>query len=794
MNENTESEKAESNLSQEEIEGNKKASNKETEQKNILNNKKCPENEQSSTSQNKMHITSLTSDLNTLSKKDDSKEQQEILSHRFISHTKTNTKPIMPSLTLHNLNHSRKETKSIFTKLSEDMYNDYLYGDSTNNTKTPKQKYDFNSLIDEQFIQSYAEKFNENNNIKFKNFLERNNKPKSIQKGKNNTSSPEIKPKKTKNERNNEIRSFLDNQKAFLEKKKQNLNELKIKVYTEQKQNVTSIPQIDENSNTIVNQIRSNNENENRKDVFTKLFDEKNNKIKQEALLAKVQNDICKEEIRKEKEGVIVYPKKSTPKKLTNNEIKDLVDNLHHPQIKNKNSNTNHNGEYISVKTTPNKDLTSQPSNSILIQRFLKCFDIEASNMFNTRSDENHELTYNEFTILLSKLGFTSNEEDNSNSKEQLLISEAWKLLINKSNNKNEEIENNNINEIKGQSFDVLLFLLCVQNLYKGGICPLIQKNLPFIELDETSPHIIKPKDAKYIQTHFRELFNNSMNNLFKQKAMSKLNRLTELNDENNKQKTQENILSSSAIKHNPIKTYDLIRKKREISRERLQEEKQAKELKECTFYPNNSKPTSFSANVSAEVTNRLYSQRPQRQLKQSDQNKKTDNDTCSFTPVISKVDSKMFAYNPIKDDKSVNKKVEQYEKARMDKKLSNYLLKQGTQLISNYEVINNLNNHIDPPVSFKFDNEYKGYKHTFEKFNSNNNNNKHKGNNNEEGKGKEVKYVFEFNVENQIKTLKIYKGDNITKSVNKFCSDNNLEKESRDKIMSAIKDKINEH
>ena len=46
MNENTESEKAESNLSQEEIEGNKKASNKETEQKNILNNKKCQENEQ----------------------------------------------------------------------------------------------------------------------------------------------------------------------------------------------------------------------------------------------------------------------------------------------------------------------------------------------------------------------------------------------------------------------------------------------------------------------------------------------------------------------------------------------------------------------------------------------------------------------------------------------------------------------------------------------------------------------------------------------------------------------------
>ena len=688
----------------------------------------------------------------------------------------------------------------MFTKLSEDIYNNFIYGNENDKGSIHYKKYDFDSLINERFIQSYAEKFREHNNSKFKDFLARNNRPKNrVITGQNgNKSSPDIKSKKSKEERNKEIKSFLKNQENFLEKKHQNLLDLQKKVSTETNQNYTSIPQINENSNTIVNQLRINNPDEYQNNVFSKLFEEKKNKTKKEALIAKVKADTIKQEDIKDKANVIIYPKKQAPKKLTNAEIKDLVDNLHKPKSRIKNNNDN--AVYLPVKTTPNKEFSSLPSNSILIQRFLKSFDIEASNMFNKRCDENLDLTYLDCKELLYKLGFISEQNE---EKENTLIKEAWNMLLNKQTNNDalgtenkpteeanndgdNNIESNPNKEQKIQSFDLILFLLCVLNLYKGGTSQLLDQNIPFINLKETSPHIIKPKQAKQIQLQFRDLFNNSMNHLFKQKSLSKTIRLNDQANVN-KQKSSNNIhlASSPNLKNRPIKTYDIIHKKREKTNEILRAEKAAKEFKECTFYPNNRNPNLLSSNVSTEVTNRLYSQRPQRQLKQSDPSKKSENEIYSFTPTISKIDNKMFAFNPIKDDKSVNDKVEQYEKARMDKKLNNYLLKQGTHVISNYEVINNLNNQTEPPVSFRFDNEYRGYKNTFEKFN------KKKGFNNNDNQEREIKYVFEFNVENQIKSLKIYKGDNITKCVNKFCNENNLEVESKERILSAIKEKI---
>ena len=151
----------------------------------------------------------------------------------------------------------------------------------------------------------------------------------------------------------------------------------------------------------------------------------------------------------------------------------------------------------------------------------------------------------------------------------------------------------------------------------------------------------------------------------------------------------------------------------------------------------------------------------------------------------------KMFNYNPIKDDKNVNEKIEQYEKARIDKKLNEYLLKQGIHSISHLKSFDEVVNDIakqEPYLYFRFDNEYKGYKNTFEKFNKNVNGN------NKLNKSREVKYVFEIKVEEQIKTLKIYKGDDISKNVDKFCNDNNLEPESKEQIIAAINDKIEQN
>ena len=54
-----------------------------------------------------------------------------------------------------------------------------------------------------------------------------------------------------------------------------------------------------------------------------------------------------------------------------------------------------------------------------------------------------------------------------------------------------------------------------------------------------------------------------------------------------------------------------------------------------------------------------------------------------------------------------------------------------------------------------------------------------------------EITDGVEIKVEDKIKQLKIYKGDNIEKDVDTFCNENNLEWESKEQILSAIKDKM---
>ena len=378
--------------------------------------------------------------------------------------------------------------------------------------------------------------------------------------------------------------------------------------------------------------------------------------------------------------------------------------------------------------------------------------------------------------------------------KEFQLLIDAWKVI-----SRHKDI-NQTHQQIK--SYNVLLFLLCILDLYKGTSSPLLQKNLPFIPLNSPE-YTIKPALAKQIKIFFRLFFNNEMDFLFKQNSKPQPQSYSHSHPYTSSPSTNTNKPSSTSTtinntnKKRPslLKSYDVFIKKKENTLERLRTEKQTLELKECTFFPNNTKPKSRS--VSTEVTNRLYApihHHKQQQLKQPTEQDKLnsiDGGVCSFFPMLSTMNPKMFNYNPIKDDKNVNERIEQYEKARIDKKLNNYLLKQGTHSISHLKTFDEVVNDIartEPPTNFRFDNEYRGYKNTFEKFN------KKKGLNHNDNQEREIKYVFEFNVENQIKSLKIYKGDNIAKSVSKFCIENNLEVESKERILNAIKEKIAKH
>ena len=58
--------------------------------------------------------------------------------------------------------------------------------------------------------------------------------------------------------------------------------------------------------------------------------------------------------------------------------------------------------------------------------------------------------------------------------------------------------------------------------------------------------------------------------------------------------------------------------------------------------------------------------------------------------------------------------------------------------------------------------------------------------------KKKLTKFVFEMNIDNQKKKLIIHQNDNIDLRVKQFCNENNLDLQSKSRIISAIKEKFN--
>ena len=165
---------------------------------------------------------------------------------------------------------------------------------------------------------------------------------------------------------------------------------------------------------------------------------------------------------------------------------------------------------------------------------------------------------------------------------------------------------------------------------------------------------------------------------------------------------------------------------------EQLQKEKINKELKDCTFAPNNKK---VDRSKSIEISNRLYS---------VCKRKKKEN---------------IFTINPIKDDPLFNYKIEQYEKARIEKKLVNFISCQGgaslTKLRNSDELLKEFQNQQNYE-NFKFGLEKKTNKDTFDKFG-------YKGYNNYvmEGDKKELPmFTIEVKIKDRIEFLDYYKND----------------------------------
>ena len=696
------------------------------------------------------------SSINNISKCLLTSSKEKVSSKKFDS-TKTKLKKVNLDFNDSNQKKTSNSTtkKTIFTKLSEQMYNNIFKNKDFQNI------YDYESFTNESLLQKFNQvekkslQNNEQNRKTIKDFIIRNEKKKNE---KSKIISTQVnKNKKTENNKKINLDEFLTKQNKFTEKKKQTIETMSKKIENEISKNMREKPLINSKSNQIIYE-KNNTNRKNKKDIHLKLYEEYSEKKKHRT----IQSD----DIDESKD-------KKLPKK--NN---DIYKKLY--EASKERSQSQREIERKQLNQVSKSFIVNQNSNEILAQKFLKKYETEITINFNKKADDNFNLNFSEFLLLLNKIGFTvknysslKNDENNI-EKEFQLSKEAWMII----NEKKVFDDNENISSHK-----LLIFFLCVLGLYNLNI---LKKHFLFIDKKN---RFIEPKLIKQIPNSFRLFVNNEINSFLKKEKLNRTSLSFIENIENTytfKPKINEKIYKSKSFVNNlneshisVVKGYDEYRKEREKSIENQKRKILENELKECTFFPNN-KILKRSKSVSVSVSERLYSKKKDEKPKNKESKDNIiEND---FTPIIANFDSKIFNNDLIQTDSDVIRRCELLSKMRKEKKLTEYLLSRGycpNKTEVNEKILREMND--SSPKDFVFDNEIKNFKNTFSKFSKD-----------KKSKKKNTKFIFEMNIDNQKKKLIIHQNDNIDLRVKQFCNENNLDLQSKSRIISAIKEKFN--
>jgi hypothetical protein len=696
------------------------------------------------------------SSINNISKCLLTSSKEKVSSKKFDS-TKTKLKKVNLDFNDSNQKKTSNSTtkKTIFTKLSEQMYNNIFKNKDFQNI------YDYESFTNESLLQKFNQvekkslQNNEQNRKTIKDFIIRNEKKKNE---KSKIISPQVnKNKKTENNKKINLDEFLTKQNKFTEKKKQTIETMSKKIENEISKNMREKPLINSKSNQIIYE-KNNTNRKNKKDIHLKLYEEYSEKKKHRT----IQSD----DIDESKD-------KKLPKK--NN---DIYKKLY--EASKERSQSQREIERKQLNQVSKSFIVNQNSNEILAQKFLKKYETEITINFNKKADDNFNLNFSEFLLLLNKIGFTvknysslKNDENNI-EKEFQLSKEAWMII----NEKKVFDDNENISSHK-----LLIFFLCVLGLYNLNI---LKKHFLFIDKKN---RFIEPKLIKQIPNSFRLFVNNEINSFLKKEKLNRTSLSFIENIENTytfKPKINEKIYKSkSFVNHlneshiSVVTGYDEYRKEREKSIENKKRKILENELKECTFFPNN-KIFHRSKSVSISVSERLYSKNNKNE-KSKNKDSKENIIVNDFTPITTSFDSKIFNNDLIQTDSDVIKRCELLSKMRKEKKLTEFLLSKGycpNKTEVNEKILREMNESC--PKDFVFDNENKNFKNTFSKFSKD-----------KKRKKKLTKFVFEMNIDNQKKKLIIHQNDNIDLKVKQFCNENNLDFQSKSKIISAIKEKF---
>ena len=611
------------------------------------------------------------------------------------------------------------EENTLSTKITEALYDKYV----GQNIQKSKHLDIYSKIKDEEIRQGREATRTKQDIRKINSMIERqedyeklkSNKKKGRQKEIKNKINEECKfiPNGKKNVSSRTPNDFYIDQKKFIEKKEEIINQMTQKILDSETKNANAVL-ISKNSEKLAS---SKNPDESREAFCKRLAQEK----------------------LKSNKRVLEAPREE--KKLTKKELKDLTDKLYKEgETFKKNRKIKEQEQIDKIKKLEKNDFVLQKSKKVLFDKFISIYETTLNDLFNKKG--NFQINYDEYKNVLNSLGFIKSYSNNENLVKEsfnslkpqddkidtysFLIFALAALGIYKGNDEKIEEHSSKVTMPKkeeGQVDDNQRHIPENNNILNTNInininnmkkksqnktsSELIKSNLPTLDLEKYG---FSGKECKIIKTKYMPFVSGISESwakdLFKKKQERKdkleENKRNILEDNKNKRKEDkivdsflkkvlENELSqdnndinnekSKYTKNNNTKSfkvedmYEILQKKKQRELDSLKAKQEEDIQQKCTFQPN-SKTKPVNKKEVAKNIEKLYIEgknsylRKRRQVDKDPDLNSENEKNCTFKPVIKDYKGNYFENNPLKKDKSFNYEIKKKRKNKRRKRI----------------------------------------------------------------------------------------------------------------------------
>ena len=361
------------------------------------------------------------------------------------------------------LNSLIKRKKSIFSKISENLYNSYKDNLSTSkNTLSIRNKTNekdiYNKLTIDKYLQTLVNKENIINNsvLKKYNKIKLNLINYKLKRKKNNKTISDnnleqfLSSNRTGRKKMKSATYFLDNQQKYMEKHKIHIENIIKEQNKKINESMQNRPMISNDSKRIANQIKNKNE----ENIYLKLFNDF-------SLREKNREEMRRETFQNNNNHLGFFSNKKLSKKI----IKQNSERLYKEYIKKDIFiEENANKQVNQLKIMALTKYMNKSSTIILFSKFINKYKNILNIKFNKFIEVNFEISFEEYLIIIIELGIIDNyykllfkkekEKENANSLNYKKIHEKqtsitlWKdknILTNINNIQNYKINENYI-------------------------------------------------------------------------------------------------------------------------------------------------------------------------------------------------------------------------------------------------------------------------------------------------------------------------------------------------------------